>query len=136
MDLATSMLISAAGMRAESQRMRVVTENIANANTTPLAPGQEPYRRKLVVFRNVLDRELGVQVVKADKVILDRSGFSKRYDPQHPAADADGYVLTPNVNPLIEMMDMRQALRSYEANLSAIENARTMLMRTVDLLRN
>lgn len=100
-----------------------------------LKPGDEPYRRKTVSFASHLDRASGTELVQAGPVGRDPSAFGLRYEPGHPAADAKGYVRTPNIEPLLEVTDMRQAQRSYEANLSAIEAARAMLMRTVDLLK-
>lgn len=135
MDLDKAMLISAAGMRAQGTRIKVIAENVANANSTGAGPGELPYRRKVVMFENELDRVLGTQVVRVNKVDVDKSDFARRYDPNHPSADADGYVLTPNVNIIVETMDMREAQRSYEANLTVIESARRMLTRTVELLR-
>ncbi len=134
MDLAKSMMISAAGMRAQSQRMRVIAENLANSNSLSLQPGGEPYRRKVISFANQLDRTYDLNLVKVTGVVADRSPFARKYDPAHPAADADGYLLTPNVNGLIEVMDMKEAQRSYEANLSVIENVKAMLSQTVRLL--
>jgi flagellar basal-body rod protein FlgC len=99
-------------------------------------PGGEPYRRKTISFKNVLDRALGIKTVEVGKIGVDKSAFEKRYDPGHPLADKDGHVLLPNVKPLVEMMDIREAQRSYEANLGAIEAAKNMLMRAVDLLRS
>lgn len=135
MDLSKTMKISAAGLESQSARMRTIAENLANANSLPDQPGTDPYRRKLLTFKNVLDRETGARLVHANRVVYDQSDFQKRFDPGHPAADADGYVLAPNVNSLIEAMDMRQAQRSYEANLSVIEASKTMILRTIDLLR-
>lgn len=135
MDLVKTLRISAAGMQAQGTRMRTISENLANADSLPTEPGGQPYRRKMVTFKNMLDKQVGAEMVKADKVITDKSDFLKRYDPSHPAADADGYVQTPNVNSLIEIMDLRQAQRSYEANLNVIETSKTMLLRTIDLLR-
>jgi flagellar basal-body rod protein FlgC len=135
MDLSKTMKISAAGMQSQSARMRTIAENLANADSLAETPGGEPYRRKLLTFKNVLDRATGAQLVQADRITRDKSEFQKRFDPNHPAADADGYVLAPNVNSLIEVMDMRQAQRSYEANLSVIEVSKTMILRTIDLLR-
>ena len=134
-DLIKTIRISSAGMRAQGNRLRVIAQNIANANSLPQEPGQQPYRRKVVTFKNVLDRSLGLETVRTGKVRPDRSDFGKRYEPSHPAADADGYVLTPNVNSLIEMADMREAQRSYEANLSVIKTSKQMLNQTIDLLR-
>ena len=135
MDLSKTLKISAAGMQAQNARMRTIAENLANADSLAYTPGAEPYRRKMLTFKTVLDRASGVAMVQPDKVIKDRSEFQKRFDPSHPGADADGYVMAPNVNTLIEAMDMRQAQRSYEANLSVIEVAKSMLLRTIDILR-
>jgi flagellar basal-body rod protein FlgC len=135
-DLSQAMRISAAGMEAQSFRMRTVAENLANADSTARTADGDPYRRHVVSFRNVLDRSIGANLVRVDRVVPDRSEFRQRFDPQHPAANAEGYVQLPNVNPLIEVMDMRQAQRSYEANLSMIEVARGMVQRTIDILRS
>jgi flagellar basal-body rod protein FlgC len=135
MDLMESLMISAAGMRAQGQRLRVVAENLANADSVAEVPGGDPYRRKTISFKNQLDRELGMETVQVSKVGEDPSDFRMKYDPGNPAADAKGYVKLPNVNSLIEMTDMREAQRSYEANLRAIEVARSMLQRTIDLIR-
>lgn len=134
-DLFKTMRISGAGMRVQGQRLRVIAQNIANANSLPQEPGKDPYRRKVVTFKNELDRAIGVKTVRLDKVQPDKSDFGKRYEPSHPAADVDGYVLTPNVNSLVEMTDMREAQRSYEANLSVIKSSKAMLNQTIDLLR-
>lgn len=135
MDLEKAIAASAAGMKAQGVRLRVIAENLANVNTTAETPGDLPYRRKVVVFKNELDRAQGVETVRAAKIGVDKSDFQRRYDPSHPSADADGYVLMPNVNSLIETMDMREAQRSYEANVSIIESSRAMLTRTIQLLR-
>lgn len=135
MDFNTIQKISASGMEAQSVRLRTIAENIANANSTATTAGGEPFRRKLVTFKSEFDKALGVEQVKVDRVTTDNSQFDRRYDPQNPGADKDGYVLMPNVNPLIEMMDMRQAQRSYEANLSVIDVTRTMESNTVNLLK-
>lgn len=135
MDLIKSIKISTAGMRVQGTRLRVISENIANADSLPDGPGDTPYRRKQVSFKNVLDRSLDAKRVKIDKIQLDKTDFDKKYDPQHPAADENGYVAVPNVNPLVEMMDMREAQRSYEANLSIIQVSKSMLTRTIDMLR-
>jgi flagellar basal-body rod protein FlgC len=135
MDLMESLMISAAGMRAQGQRLRVVAENLANADSVAEVPGGDPYRRKTISFKNQLDRELGMETVQVSKVGEDPSDFRMKYDPGNPAADTKGYVKLPNVNSLIEMTDMREAQRSYEANLRAIEVARSMLQRTIDLIR-
>jgi flagellar basal-body rod protein FlgC len=135
MDLSKVMMISASGMSAQTMRLRTIAENLANAESLGETPGAAPYARKLVTFKNVLDKNLGAHKVKIDKITKDPAEFQKRFDPQHPAADKDGYVLTPNVNSLIELMDMRQAQRSYEANLSVIEVSKSMVSRTLDILR-
>lgn len=135
MDLQDSMMISAAGLRAQSIRMRVIAENIANQDSIANGPGDTPYRRKIVNFKNELDRELGVETVQVDKVSFDQSDFGRKYDPGHPAADATGYITTSNVTGIIEAMDMRQAQRTYEANLNAIETSKNMLLRTIEILK-
>lgn len=135
MDLAKAMMISAAGMKAQSVRMRVIAENLANASSSATAPGVDPYRRKVVTFVNALDSELGITRVKVSKVTFDKSDFGLRFEPGHPAADKNGYIKTPNVNGLVEATDMKQSERSYEANLNAIEVSKNMMMRTLDLLR-
>jgi flagellar basal-body rod protein FlgC len=135
MDLMESLMISAAGMRVQGERLRVISENIANVDSVSEVPGGDPYRRKTITFQNALDREMGVNLVKVKKVGLDPSEFTRKYDPSNPAADKSGYVKLPNVNSLIEMNDMREAQRSYEANLKVIEVSRGMLQRTIDLLR-
>jgi len=136
MDLIKSMQISASGMRAQGTRLRVISENLANAQSTAQVPGGEPYQRRVVSFRNALDRATGVTEVRADRIRNDASEFQRRLDPGHPAADQDGYVLLPNVNPLLELTDMREAQRSYEANLNVLGASRSMLMRTIDMLRS
>jgi flagellar basal-body rod protein FlgC len=136
MDLIKSMRISASGMQAQDARLRVISENLANSDSLGQSPGADPYRRKIVSFKNVLDRTMGTDIVKVAAVSRDQAEFGKRLDRSHPAADQDGYVKVPNVNPLIELADMRQAQRSYEANLSMVEVSKGMLMRTIDLLRN
>jgi flagellar basal-body rod protein FlgC len=136
MNLLKSMMIAAAGMSAQGSRMRVIAENLANANSTAESKNSDPYRRRVPTFKNELDRNLGVDLVKMDKVVTDKSAFGTRFDPGHPAADAQGYVKTPNVNGLVEMMDMKDAQRSYEAGLNVINAARGMMARTIDLLRS
>lgn len=135
-DLTSVMGVASSGLRAQSTRMKVIAENIANASTTPSAPGEKPYQRQIVTFKNEFDRALGVNQVKVTGIKKDNSDFIRKYEPSHPAADAEGYVLTPNVKTTIETMDMREAQRAYEANINVIESSRTMLMRTLDLLRN
>ena len=134
MDLLDAMAQAAKGMKAQGVRMRVISENLANAETTGKAPGQAPYQRKIVTFKNILDKTDNQNEVAVDKVVADKSAFVMKYDPSHPAADKNGYIKMPNVNPLLELMDMREAQRSYEANLGVIDMAKGMLMRTLDLL--
>ena len=134
-DLYKTLRISSAGMKVQGTRLRVVSENIANAESLPQVPGEDPYRRKVITFKNELDRKIGLDTVRVDKIQPDKSDFQKRFDPNHPAADENGYVLAPNVNSLIEMMDMREAQRSYEANLNVIKSTKSMLSQTIDILR-
>lgn len=134
-DLLRTLRISASGMKAQGTRLRVISENIANADSLPTQPGGLPYRRKVVTFRNQLDQAIGVNTVRVDRVKTDLSDFQQRYDPAHPAADANGYVLAPNISTLVEMTDMREAQRSYEANLNVIKSSKTMLQETIGLMR-
>jgi len=136
MDLMQAMEIASKGMRAQGVRMRVISENIANAETTGKNPDELPYRRQLVTFKNLMDRKVGVKHVEVDDIVTDDSDFRMKYDPEHPAADERGYIRLPNVNALVEMMDMREAQRTYEANLGVISMTRSMLNRAIDLLRS
>jgi flagellar basal-body rod protein FlgC len=135
MDLVKSLKIAASGLAAQTGRMRVIAENLANVNSTADAPGGDPYRRKVPSFRAVFDREIGANVVRPGPLRPDSAEFGMRHDPNHPAADENGYVKTPNVNALVEMTDMREAQRSYEANLNIVQATRNMVMRTLDILR-
>lgn len=135
MDLSSAMTIAAAGMRAQSARLQVTAENLANAESTGLSAGDDPFRRRTVSFTERRDRATGAELVGVSRYGLDASPFELRHEPGHPAADADGNVKYPNVNPLIELVDMREAQRSYEANLNALQLARSMIGRTLDLLR-
>lgn len=135
-DLFKSMRISTAGMKVQGARLRVISENVANADSLPTRPGEMPYRRKKILFKNELDRDLEVNTVRVHKVKEDgNSDFKKFFDPAHPAADENGYVLRPNVNTLIEMVDMKEAQRSYEANVNTIKASKKMLQRTIGILR-
>ena len=127
MDLVDSLHISAAGMRVQGVRLRVIAENLANADSLGTTSGADPYRRKVVSFRNALDRSLGIRTVQVDRIGTDRGAFETRFDPSSPAADASGFIKLPNVNPLIEMTDMREAQRSYEANINVIGATRRMI---------
>jgi flagellar basal-body rod protein FlgC len=131
-----SLRIAGAGLQAQSTRVRVVSENLANAQSTGKTAGADPYRRKTVTFENTMDRALGAALVKIKGVGVDKSAFRVEFEPSHPAADAKGYVKLPNVSMLLEMADMREANRSYEANLQMIKQARSMQSMTIDLLRN
>jgi flagellar basal-body rod protein FlgC len=135
MDLDRALRISAAGMAAQSTRLRVVAENLANRDSTGEAPGADPYRRRTVSFANRLDRAIGVETVGVSRVGTADGEFPTRYEPGHPAADARGYVKVPNVDSLVEVMDMREAQRSYSANLSVLETTRGMLSRAIEALR-
>ena len=134
MDFSTSMAVAASGMRTQSERMKVIAENIANADSTSPVPGGDPYRRKISTVTNSFDEELGANLVKAGKTITDKSDFRSQYDPGNPNADKQGYVKLPNVDSLVEIMDMREAQRSYEADLTVMDSSKQMLARTVDLL--
>ncbi len=134
MQLSDSLQIAAAGMQAQSTRLRVVAENLANVNTTPKAAGQLPYQRKLTIFENTMNKALGVSTIKTT-LSKDPTEFNKKYAPYHPAADVDGYILTPNVDSVIEMTDLREARRGYEADLNVVQTTRGMLQQTIDLLR-
>jgi flagellar basal-body rod protein FlgC len=134
--LTAALKISGSGMQAQSTRMRIVSENLANAQSTGRAPGADPYRRKTVTFEGEMDRAMGASLVKIKGIGVDKAPFDVRHEPGNPAADANGYVKVPNVNPLIEMSDMRQANRTYTANLQAITQARSMISMNIDLLRN
>ena len=134
MDLGTSMLVAASGMRAQSSRMRTIAENIANANSTSPVPGGEPYRRKVATITSGFDEQLNATTVQAGKPMPDMSAFRTQFDPGNPVADAKGYVKLPNVNSLVEIMDMREAQASYEANVNVLDASKTMMSRTIDLL--
>jgi flagellar basal-body rod protein FlgC len=135
MDFIRSMGIAASGLRAQAGRMRVISENIANADSTASSGGGDPYRRKIPTFASEFDRELDARVLKMGRVSQDQSDFKFKYDPSHPAADGNGNVKFPNVNSLVEMTDLREAQRSYEANLNVVTATRRMIQRTLDILR-
>ena len=135
MDLTKALAISARGMDAQTTRLRVIAENLANQDTTGDTPGADPYRRKTVTFEQKMDAAAGAETVRVKQIGTDRSAFPKRYDPSHPAADADGYVHTPNVNSFVEVMDMRESQRSFSANLNVMQASRSMLSRVIDLLK-
>ena len=135
-DFTRSMGIATSGLRAQAGRMRVISENIANADSTAPTSGGDPYRRKIPTFVSALDRTLDAKLVTLGTVAPDRSDFRTKYEPSNPAADTTGYVKYPNVNPLVEMTDMRDAQRSYEANLNVVSATRRMVQRTLDILKS
>jgi flagellar basal-body rod protein FlgC len=134
-ELGNSIEVSASGLRAQALRMRVIAENLANSDSVATTPQGDPYRRRVATFAAEVDRASGATQVSVKAIAADASAFGRVYQPGNPAADAQGYVAQPNVDPLIEAADMKSAQRSYEANLNAIESARGMTMRTVDLLK-
>jgi len=136
MDFIKSIAIAASGLRAQAGRIRVISENIANADSVSQTAGGDPYRRRVPTFTSQLDRTLDARVVALGPVRPDTSDFKVKYEPGNPAADATGNVKYPNVNPLIEMTDMRDAQRSYEANLNVVGSTRSMIQRTLDILKS
>jgi flagellar basal-body rod protein FlgC len=134
MDFSKSMSVAASGMRAQTERMKIIAENIANANSTSPTKNGDPYRRKIATITPSFDRELGATLVEAGRPMTDKSDFKSQYDPGNPNADSQGYVKLPNVDSLVEIMDMREAQRSYEADLSVMDSTKQMLAKTVDLL--
>lgn len=128
--------ISAAAMSAQGTRLRTIAENLANANSTATTPGGDPYRRKIVTFADALDRASGENLVKVKNILTDQTPFEQKFEPGHPAADANGYVSYPNVNPIIEMNDLREAQRSYQADVDVVDAAKTMIGKTIDLLKS
>jgi flagellar basal-body rod protein FlgC len=134
-DFLKTLSIAASGLRAQAGRMRIISENIANADSTPSRPGADPYRRRVPTFRSEFDRTLDARLVQLGKVQTDTTDFRVKYEPGHPAADSNGNVKYPNVNSLVEMTDMREAQRSYEANINVISATRRMLQRTIDILK-
>ena len=134
-NLSVSADIAVSGMKAQAERLRVISENMANADSVGIRPGEDPYRRQVVTFKNYVDEATGAQLVKVDKVLPDRSPFQMKYMPDHPAANAEGYVAMPNVNPLVEMMDMKEAQRSYDSKMSMMQTARYMNIKILDVLK-
>ena len=134
-ELVSAMNAAASGLRAQTVRIRISAENLANANSTGDTPGADPCRRKAPVFKAYLDREIGAEKVKLDNVREDKTDFPMKFDPSHPAADANGMVKLSNVSALVEMTDLREAQRAYEANLNVVEASRAMMMSAVDLLK-
>jgi flagellar basal-body rod protein FlgC len=136
MDFVKSLAVAASGLRAQVGRMRIISENIANSDSVATTPGGDPYRRRIVTFSSELDRTLDVRMVKLGAVQTDNSDFQIKHEPGNPAADRNGDVKYPNVNALVEMTDLRDAQRSYEANLNVITATRRMLQRTIDILKS
>jgi flagellar basal-body rod protein FlgC len=134
--LKASIAVATSGLAAQSERLRIVSENLANANSTGVQPGSDPYRRKTIIFAAELDRATGASLVGVRGVGIDRSDFPVEHDPAHPAADSSGTVKVPNVNMLVEMADMRDANRAYEANLSIVKQAREVIDMTISLLKS
>jgi len=134
-DFLNSLRISATGLHAQTGRMRIIAENLANADSAAKTQDSDPYRRRVPTLHSVFDRELGGYKVQMGKIGYDLSDFDSRYEPGHPAADERGYVRYPNVNSLIEAVDMREAQRTYEANLNVVTATRQMMGRTLDILR-
>jgi flagellar basal-body rod protein FlgC len=128
--------IAGSGLQAQSMRLRVVSENLANFDSTGKTPGANPYTRKTISFTDELDEQVGAELVKVDRIGLDKKPYRVEYDPDHPAADEKGYVKHPNVNMLVELSDMREANRSYEANMQVVKQARELISMTIDLLRS
>lgn len=133
--LLVTMRTAASGLQSQSQRLKIVSENLANINSTAINPAANPYQRKVVTFSQSLDEVTGAPLVTVDRVIRDKSDFPKEYAPGHPAADSSGYIKLPNVEMMVEMADMREASRSYEANLQMIRQARELSSLMVDLLK-
>ncbi|WP_053332502.1 flagellar basal body rod protein FlgC [Candidatus Jidaibacter acanthamoebae] len=133
--LSSAIAISAAGMRAQNERLKIITQNIANSEVTGANPNEDPYRRKQIIFKNVYNDNLKAVTVKVDRITPDKSDFILKYEPNHPAADANGYVKYPNINNVIESVDAKEAQRTFEANLSAMEIARANQSKIIDLMR-
>ncbi len=134
-DLRTATDIAFSGMKAQSQRLKIISENMANADSVSTQKGGDPYQRQLVSFKNYVDQASGANLVKVENVVKDPTPFNLEYAPNHPGADENGYIKKPNVNPLIEMMDMKEAQRSYEANLNVIQTAKDMKTKLLDIIQ-
>lgn len=135
MDITKALTLSARGMEVQTARLRTIAENLANQDTTGSTPGAEPYRRKVITFENRMDAAVGAPTVRVKSISPDKSDLPTRFDPSHPAADGKGYVRMPNVNSFIEVMDMREAQRGYSANMNVMEVTRSMLTRTIEMLK-
>lgn len=135
MDFTNSLMVAAAGLRVQSGRMRVIAENLANSDSAGKKPGEDPYRRQIPTVTTTFDKALGERVVTLGPIAKDQSAFEKKFEPGNPAADQSGFVKYPNVSPLIEAVDMREAQRTYEANLNVITATRSMISKTLDILK-
>jgi len=135
MDFLKTLMISSAGLKVQTGRMRIIAENVANADSVSSTPGGDPYRRQIPTVTSKFDKALDAEMVRLGKVMPDNSAFETKYEPNNPAADAKGNVKYPNVSPLIEMVDMQSAQRTYEANLNVVSSTRSMLQKTIDILR-
>ena len=134
-NLTVSADIAASGMKAQAERLKVIAQNMANAESVSTEKGGQPYRRQVVSFQNYVDAATGAERVRVDKIVKDMSQFEKKYAPSHPSADAQGYISLPNVNPLVEMMDMKEAQRAYDANMNMLKTAREMNASVLDILK-
>lgn len=134
-NLSVSADIATSGMKVQAERLKVIAQNMANAESISTTPGGLPYQRQVVSFENYLDKQTGAEMVRVDKIVRDTAQFNRKYAPNHPGADAEGYVLLPNVNPLVEMMDMKEAQRAYDANLNMMKTARDMNSSVLDILK-
>ncbi|MFV0626463.1 MAG: flagellar basal body rod protein FlgC [Alphaproteobacteria bacterium] len=134
-NLSISADIANSGMKAQAERLRIISENMANADSVGTTKDGAPYQRQVVTFKEHIDAETGAKLVKVDKVLKDKSDYNMKYEPTNPLADENGYVATPNVNPLVELMDMKEAQRSYEANMSMLKTSREMNSKVLDLLK-
>lgn len=134
-NLSISADIATSGMKVQAERLKVIAQNMANADSISTVPGGDPYRRQVVTFQDYVDKETGAEMVKIGKVTHDMSQFDRKYMPNHPGADAEGYIKMPNVNTLVEMMDMKEAQRAYDANMNMMKTARQMNSNVLDILK-
>lgn len=135
-DFDASMKIAASGLKAQQGRMRIIAENVANADSTARSANEDPYRRRIPTFKSTFDKDIGAAIVKQGRTEVDQSDFRTQYEPGHPAADASGYVKYPNVESLVETMDLKEAQRSYEANMNIVTGTRSMVLKTLDILKS
>lgn len=135
MEISKSIDIAASGLAAQTARLKIISQNIANADSVSQTPGGAPYQRKTISFKNVLDRQSGVEKVQVSSIGTDSTPFTRKYDPTSSGAGADGYVQMPNVNTLVEITDMKEAKNAYQANLGVIDMSKSMISQTLDLLK-